>query len=599
MLKTEITMELNNNIIEKTQGSLKRRTFLKWHTFGILFTLLILGSCTKDLLEQIPTTELSPELFWRTTNDAAYAVNGVYEANRTTFGRDYYFDGAGEFVYTRGTSWGKGTYRPEGIGGSFDFLWQSCYTTINRANYVIENIRTMKGRVTNSKETAILERLEGEARFLRGLNYFRLIDLWGDVPYFTRKLTNKEAYNQERVPRAQIKDSILADFTFATSVLPLSYQSSDLGRATKMAAQGFCGKVKLYWACWMKNEGNVAEAQTYYTQAAADFKEVMNPANGLSLFMNGEPGNYHTPNYYKLFEAENEYNPEVIFSVQYGGPLLGQGEELLRDFGTRNTGFAQTWIMPTTRIADRYQLTTTGEYAAPIVFNNKPAQANGSINPQTYVNRDWRMKATILWDGQKYPTMSQDAMVLMDSLPLKFKTKDGINYINYSDGVTGYIFRKFVRSTAGMSRSDGKQDFYLMRLPDVWLMYCEAVNEVNGGPTLELFSLIDQIRHRGNLPGLNKASFASKDDFFRAIEQERIVELIAEGHRYFDIRRWNKVETIWPSPNGQVSINTWGERIRDEFKNAQPRDYGRYKIFRIPTSEREVNPKLTQTEPWL
>jgi hypothetical protein len=96
MLKTEITMELNNNIIEKTQGSLKRRTFLKWHTFGILFTLLILGSCTKDLLEQIPTTELSPELFWRTTNDAAYAVNGVYEANRTTFGRDYYFDGAGE-----------------------------------------------------------------------------------------------------------------------------------------------------------------------------------------------------------------------------------------------------------------------------------------------------------------------------------------------------------------------------------------------------------------------------------------------------------------------------------------------------------------------
>jgi hypothetical protein len=300
-----------------------------------------------------------------------------------------------------------------------------------------------------------------------------------------------------------------------------------------------------------------------------------------------------------LFEAENEYNPEVIFSVQYGGPLLGQGEELLRDFGTRNTGFAQTWIMPTTRIADRYQLTTTGEYAAPIVFNNKPAQANGSINPQTYVNRDWRMKATILWDGQKYPTMSQDAMVLMDSLPLKFKTKDGINYINYSDGVTGYIFRKFVRSTAGMSRSDGKQDFYLMRLPDVWLMYCEAVNEVNGGPTLELFSLIDQIRHRGNLPGLNKASFASKDDFFRAIEQERIVELIAEGHRYFDIRRWNKVETIWPSPNGQVSINTWGERIRDEFKNAQPRDYGRYKIFRIPTSEREVNPKLTQNEPWL
>lgn len=114
-------MELNNNIIENTQGSLKWRTFLRWQTYGIFISLLILGSCTKDLLEQIPTTELSPELFWRTTDDATFAVNGIYEANRATFGRDYYFDGAGEFVYTRGTSWGKGTYRPEGIGGSFDF----------------------------------------------------------------------------------------------------------------------------------------------------------------------------------------------------------------------------------------------------------------------------------------------------------------------------------------------------------------------------------------------------------------------------------------------------------------------------------------------
>lgn len=542
---------------------------------------------------------MSPELFWKTTDDATFAVNGIYEANRNTFGRDYYFDGAGEFVYSRGTSWSKGTYRPEGIGGSFDFLWAYCYTTINRANFVLANINEMKKSGLSAKETDILVRLEGEARFLRAINYFRLIDLWGDVPYFSRKLTNQEAYSQERVSRTIVKDSILLDLAYAASVLPVSYPSGDLGRATKLAALSFSGKVKLFWACWMKNEGNFQESNSYYTQAANDLKEVMNPENKLDLFKGGDPGTYQTPNYYKLFEAENEYNPEVIFSVQYGGPLLGQGEELLRDFGTRNTGFAQTWIMPATRITDRYQLISTGSYAPPIVFNNKVTQVNGSINPETYKNRDWRMKATILWDGQKYPTMTQDGMSLLDSLPLKFKTKDGMNYINYSDGVTGYIFRKFVRSTAGLSRSDGLQDFYLMRLPDVWLMYCEAINESNGAPTPELFSFIDRIRHRGNLPALDRSKYSTKVEFFKAIEQERIVELIAEGQRFFDIRRWNKVEAIWPAPNGLVSINTWGERIRDEFKNAQPRDYDRLKIFRIPPSEREVNTKLTQNEPWL
>lgn len=132
-------------------------------------------------------------------------------------------------------------------------------------------------------------------------------------------------------------------------------------------------------------------------------------------------------------------------------------------------------------------------------------------------------------------------------------------------------------------------------------MYCEAVNEVNNGPTEELFGLIDQIRHRGALPPLERDKFGTKETFFKAIEQERIIELMAEGHRFFDIRRWHMVENLWPAPDGYRAKCTWGEWkwYRDEFKNAEDRDYQRFYLFKIPQSEIIQNPNLIQNDCWL
>ncbi|MDX9881164.1 MAG: RagB/SusD family nutrient uptake outer membrane protein [Prolixibacteraceae bacterium] len=566
---------------------------------SLFFTVIISGSCTKDLLEQTPRAEMSSDLFWKKTDDAVFAVNGVYDANRGTFGKDYNWDGAGEFVHTRFDDGYTDYYNPSGLGGNFDFHWRNCYKTINRANDAIENIRLMKPQMADASSLSLINRLEGEARFLRALNYFRLIDLWGDVPFYTKKINNNEAYSMERTSKTVIKDTILADLAYAALVLPKSYPTSDRGRATKMAALSFSGKVKLFWACWMKNDNKLGEASTYYASAALDFKEAMNPTYGLTLFNEGDPGTYQTPNYFKLFQPNNEYASEIIFSVQYGGPLLNQGESILRAFGTRNTGWGECWFSPNVRLVNKYQLISTGGYAPPLVLSNNAATINGSINPKTYQGRDWRMRGTMLWDGEKYPRTNADGTVFLDSIALKFKNPNGVTYINYGGMKSGYVFRKYVRVIDGYQTYDGPQDFYLMRLPDIWLMYCEAVNEVQNGPTDELFTLIDKIRYRGKLPPLDKSKFGSKELFFKAIEQERIVEFVGEGLRFFDLRRWKKVEETWPAPDGLIYYNTWGEKVRDEFKNAQTRDYQRYYIFRIPPAERDVNPKLTQNDPWL
>ncbi|MCO7112116.1 RagB/SusD family nutrient uptake outer membrane protein [Bacteroides uniformis] len=170
---------------------------------------------------------------------------------------------------------------------------------------------------------------------------------------------------------------------------------------------------------------------------------------------------------------------------------------------------------------------------------------------------------------------------------------------NDASNQTGYIFRKWIRQEAGWERTDGPQDFYLMRLADVYLMYAEAVNETSG-PTSECVALLNKIRSRGNLPALTPDKYANSEAFFNAIEQERIVELATEGMRPFDIRRWRKIHDIWGEANsdGLTLYDTNGTRIRDEFKNAPELNFQKNYIYQIPENERNRNPNLTQNTPW-
>jgi hypothetical protein len=139
-----------------------------------------------------------------------------------------------------------------------------------------------------------------------------------------------------------------------------------------------------------------------------------------------------------------------------------------------------------------------------------------------------------------------------------------------------------------------------MRLADVYLMYAEATNELNG-PQTDAIDLVNKIRHRGNLPDLLAYMIADKQSFFNAIEQERIVELVGEGHRSFDLRRWRAIERVW-GPPGSAGVwrrDTWGANVTRYFQNASELTYQQCYIFRIPPGERDKNDNLTQNTPWL
>jgi len=614
------------------------------NTTKITIAILLMGvlilptSCKKELLDLTPTDLLASENFWKTDEDATIALMAAYASARAVFDRDYYFDGqAGEFTRVRGNSatsgqilrgdaYQAGSYGPSGYGSSFDKYFSYLYGSVNRSNYVIENITNKMLPTATGTKLASLESIIAEARLLRGMTYFRLISMWGDVPYISKIIyDNSEVTALSRMPIGQVKDSIMADFNYAVAKLP--NKAAALGRASKPAALAFRGKLNLYWGSWKKNgwpelEGftqNAGEATAAFTAAAADFKSVINDF-GLTLYKNGDPGQIDAlgkadilPNYFELFTPKANGNPEMLMVFTHSGTPTNpsQGEELMRDFSGRTVEGSQCWVSPRYEIANRYQLTTTGDFAPKLVQMNPTTNAaarttlNSAVNPNSYANRDYRMKSTIMWDYEM--CIGLTSLKSTGFSPYIYNTwaanvtLGGVNYITYNtDGTnSGYIFRKFVRNYEGLGRSEGDYAYPVMRLADVYLMYAEASNEVSG-PLADAVAVVNKVRARGALPALQAAKYANKQLFFDAIEQERIIELVAEGFRGFDLRRWRAIERVWGAPGG-VGVwrqDTYGADKERFYLNASDLTYKQAYIFRIPPAERDRNPNLTQNIPW-
>ena len=614
------------------------------NTTKITMAILLMGvlilptSCKKELLDLTPTDLLASENFWKTDEDATIALMAAYASARAVFDRDYYFDGqTGEFTRVRGNSgtsgqilrgdaYQAGTYSPSGYGSSFDKYFSYLYGSVNRSNYVIENITNKMLPTATGTKLASLESIIAEARLLRGMTYFRLISMWGDVPYISKIIyDNSEVTALSRMPIGQVKDSIMADFNYAIAKLP--NKAAALGRAGKPAALAFRGKLNLYWGSWKKNgwpelEGftqNAGEATTAFAAAAADFKSVINDF-GLTLYKNGDPGQIDAlgkadilPNYFELFTPKANGNPEMLMVFTHSGTPTNpsQGEELMRDFSGRTIEGSQCWVSPRYEIANRYQLTTTGDFAPKLVQMNPTTSTtarttlNSAVNPNSYANRDYRMKSTIMWDYEM--CIGLTSLKSTGFSPYIYNTwaanvtLGGVNYITYNtDGTnSGYVFRKFVRNYEGLGRSEGDYAYPVMRLADVYLMYAEASNEVSG-PLADAVAVVNKVRARGALPALQAAKYANKQLFFDAIEQERIIELVAEGFRGFDLRRWRAIERVWGLPGG-VGVwrqDTYGADRERFYLNASDLTYKQAYIFRIPPTERDRNPNLTQNIPW-
>jgi hypothetical protein len=149
--------------------------------------------------------------------------------------------------------------------------------------------------------------------------------------------------------------------------------------------------------------------------------------------------------------------------------------------------------------------------------------------------------------------------------------------------------------------------FPIIRLADLYLLYAEALNE-SQGPSAEVYGWIDKVRVRAGLKGVveswtkfsNKSSkFSSKDGLREIIQRERLIELVFEGKRFWDLRRWKVAENYL-----QRSVNGWdiAQREAVNYYRVKPIYTSSFSLkdYFWPISENSliVNPNLVQNPGW-
>jgi hypothetical protein len=255
--------------------------------FVVLLTVVSFTSCTKFLDVQ-PESSISADDFYKNDKEVGAGVVSCYDGLQSLYNID--------FILTEIRSDNTTTLLHEGDYELIDHFkdgpsnsvtakyWRIGYNTIFRTNTILANIN-------NVSNAALKKQYTGEVLFIRALNYFNLVRLFGDIPLITHVIYGEDVDQFGRTPANTVYDTIISDFQRAANLLPKSYSSNDLGRATKGAAIGMLAKVFL--------------TLHRYTDAKPLLEELINGGYNYSLMAS----------YYDVFYKE--MNSEILFAVRY------------------------------------------------------------------------------------------------------------------------------------------------------------------------------------------------------------------------------------------------------------------------------------------
>lgn len=552
----------------------------------ILITVIALlcVSCREDLLDKAPKDSLNPSIFWNSEEDAEVAANELY-AHLPTIRNWLYKEMISDFAIGSSGDGGRndaleGT--SDANGGLYRRTWSDGYTRIAATNFFLENIDKVE-----SIEELTIERYKSEARFIRAMVYLEMVMDFGDVPLLKHTVTVSKGASVKRTDRYEIFDFIITEMDEIEQWLPFASELTAeraIGRVTKGAAQALKARAGLYAGSVAQNF-NGPDPTKYFESAREACIQIIN-SDEYALY----------PDFSQLFSYEAEYSGEIIFSRIYMKGFLSHGT-FINNAPNMISGNSFVDITITKALVDKFQMKETG----------KSIDAEGSgynpVNP--YFGRDPRLEATMYlpaFNDTSYCSIIDDKRFdPRPNLPSSMRVKDVLS-LNGGATKSGFVLKKYINpeKDAFQGANDGT-NLILFRYGDVLLMLAEALIELNMDLP-EAVSQINAIRERAGMPVLESSGYSSADlqnqSILREIvRQERSIELAMEGLRFYDIRRWKIAEELIDGPiegmtyedykTKEITTFYWVSRVRifDPEK-----DY----LFPIPSTEREINPDLTQ-----
>lgn len=471
--------------------------------------------------------------------------------------------------------------------------WIALYDGISRSNDVIRTlaVATGIGAAEHGEITA-------EARFLRGFYHFEATKMWGKVPYIDETITVAAGNLNKATNAALIWPQIEADFKFAIDSLPAT--QSDIGRANKYAAEAFLAKAYMY--------------EHKYSDALPLLNDLLTTGvNSAGNKYGFNPGGYFN-NFNPDPKAKNSI--ESVFSVQMS---VNDGSGTNGDYGDvlnfpndgSGPGGCCGFNNPSINLANAYKTDATTGLPLFTTFNADPSPISaGATGAQPL---DPRIDFVMGRPGIPY---------------LDFGPHPGALWVR--DGSDGYFSPKknvYALSQKGILSSN-ETSFWgptqivatnvnLIRYSDLLLWAAECEVEV-GSPDNAL-NYVNMVRNRvathpetwtyknstfnaltytyntTTTPADNykispypAGSFADKNYAMQAIRWERRIELAEEGHRFFDLARWNS-DATYPLDMSQV-LNTYAatEKTRPSIYAAHPEasfHKGVNEVFPIPQTQ--------------
>lgn len=466
---------------------------------GMLAILAIFAfniNCSDDVLNQDNPNDLVPTSFWQTADDANKAIIGAYSpfiaityyARFEIFLSDYRDDVVNGFNTSDRTA--AGAFNATADRNAPKWMWEAQFRGVARSNDVLFYVPSIEMDETEK------DNILGEAYFIRGFNYFNLINNFLNVPIIT--VPSTEIPNLDVIPQAPPADTwaqIEADLKMAQSKLPTSWPSSQTGRATIGAATGLLGKVYLY-------QGKYAEAKT-------EFLKVMN-------------GSYElTDDYAHNFTEEFENNKESLFEIQ----LISDGNQ---GWGADNasSGSGSAYQADLAPVGYTNQNTMrVNQWALDLFLDEQTI--NGEVDPRTYTTFFWNTTASTDYEGKTLESRTYLNTSYADAFSATGTNIFGNKYADWE-------FNGKSQSRDGGWHSSGN-NLRILRYADILLMFAEAEFMINGS-TQDALDAINEVRERVDLAP--HTSITMQD-----IEDERVKELTFERTRYFDLLRWGRVKS--------------------------------------------------------
>ncbi len=552
------------------------------YRYIILSVMAILLQSCGDFLEREPIDFGDENSYFQNAEELKYFVNGLYgilPKNNDLWGGLYTEDIVSDNQcanYAQNLFY-KGDKRTVQVGQSG---WN--FANIRSLNFFINKVN---GKIENgdfSKDNPQINHYLGEAYFLRAYDYYRLLRSYGDVPIFTDVLPDNQptlSAKSKRAPRNEVARFILSELDIAISLLT---EAPETGRISREAAYALKSRVALYEATWERYHAGTcfvpgnkkwpgASIWPDFAFVAGSAEEEINFFLDQSIEASKAVVDAHPQlceDYQSMFNSTDVLDDEVILARFYQKGILSHScSAFLRSGGGCNL----------TRAAVNTFLMKNG---LPI-YDSQSGYQGDAVSYYEFMERDPRLTESVRAAGRLINTTLVDGEYVNDTI---YYYRPYIYNSGREKATTGYELCKWLSPDLEQQKQyDCTTAVPILRAGECYLNYIEAYYERYGKLDELAVQCWKALRRRAGVSEDIEKTIAATDvnkendlgvysrgktvsATLYSIRRERRCELIAEGLRLDDLKRWRSLDNMVDyQPEG---INLW-DKMYEMYSSAQ------------------------------